>query len=201
MQKSTHLNFYLSAPWPNPRLQRTPAALPPSPLSRKPLGASRYGARTRRGTILCVALSLSIVCPAAAQTVAAKIDAFGVFREVSDSDGRHATLVKQTERVDACLHTLFGYHAVIAGLKAGSKVTFRKVLVHPQMHMPDKTISTGYQKSETVVVRSDGTVGTFQGYGLDDEHERVLGLWTVEFWYGSQKLTTKTFTLVPCGKP
>jgi hypothetical protein len=148
--------------------------------------------------VLCVALSLLILCPAAAQTVAAKIDAFGVFREVSDSDGRHATLVRQTERVDACLHTLFGYHATITGLKGGSEVTFRKVVAHPPMRMPDKTVSKGYQRPEKVVVRSDGTVGTFQGYGLDDEYEKVLGSWTVEFWYGSQKLTTKTFTLVAC---
>jgi hypothetical protein len=28
---------------PNPRLQRTPAALPPSPLSRKPFGAAVKG--------------------------------------------------------------------------------------------------------------------------------------------------------------
>ena len=30
-----------SRPRPNPRLQRTPSALPPSPLSRKPLGVGR----------------------------------------------------------------------------------------------------------------------------------------------------------------
>jgi hypothetical protein len=28
--------------WPNPRLQRTPPASPPSPLSRKPLGRQTF---------------------------------------------------------------------------------------------------------------------------------------------------------------
>ena len=34
---------------PNPRLQRTPSAAPPSPLSRKPLGVGSSGQQLRRG--------------------------------------------------------------------------------------------------------------------------------------------------------
>lgn len=31
--------------WPNPRLQRTPSAAPPSPLSRQPLGSIPFKVR------------------------------------------------------------------------------------------------------------------------------------------------------------
>jgi hypothetical protein len=45
-------------PPPNPRLQRTPAALPPSPLSRKPLGdLKRVGCLTGLALVITACAS------------------------------------------------------------------------------------------------------------------------------------------------
>jgi len=197
---------------PNPRLQRTRAALlllslpggPVSsggsrraPLRRQPLGASA----TRWLRVLasvCGFVAVGLTSRARAQTMEAKIDAFGIFREIEAEGGRNVVLVRQTETLEACTQTRFGYHVVIGGLRPGSQITFRKVVKYPPMRKPDKSTSTGYESSQTTTVRSDGTVGTFQGYGLDERYECVPGSWTIEYWYGQIKLVTKTFSLTKC---
>jgi hypothetical protein len=50
----------MNAPQPNPRLQRTPSASPPSPLSRQPLGAT-----WKLGSVVLAALLLAGRAPAA----------------------------------------------------------------------------------------------------------------------------------------
>jgi Domain of unknown function (DUF3859) len=181
----------------NPRLQRTRLR---SPLSRKLFGAS--SPRWLRVAAFTWALQAAVLpAVATAKGAEAKIDAFGVFREADVDGGRNTVLVRQTDTLEACAQTLFGYHVIIQGLRPGSQLTFRKVITHPAMHKPDKSISTGYERQQTATVRSDGTVGTFQGYGLDEKYECVPGLWTIEFWYERQKLAAKTFTLTKCGHP
>ena len=185
---------------PNPRLQRTRSAPLRSPLSFETLGAAR--SRLLRAVVYACCFQAAVVIPGLkAQVVEGKIDAYGLFREAQVDGSRNAVLVRQTETLEACTQTLFGYHLVIQGLRPGSQVTFRKVIKHPPMRKPDKSVSTGYERPETATVRSDGTVGTFQGYGLDEEYECVPGSWRIEFWYGQQKLAAKTFSLIKCSHP
>jgi hypothetical protein len=54
---------------PNPRLQRTRSASPPSPLSRQPLGAlTLSGQKVSRATLVALSASLLIACPSRMQT-------------------------------------------------------------------------------------------------------------------------------------
>ena len=47
--------------WPNPRLQRTPSALPPSPLSRKPLGGRIRFCPLTHGMVAMLVLASALV--------------------------------------------------------------------------------------------------------------------------------------------
>jgi hypothetical protein len=137
--------------------------------------------------------------PRGSGPVIGKISAFGVFRDASNpSAGLPVELATQTETIEACQGVWFGYELKITGLSAGGEAAFRKVVAHPPMHMPDGTISRGYDKPERTKAWSDGSVHTFQGFRLDHEYERVLGSWTFEFWNGTTLIASKTFTLVPC---
>jgi len=188
---------------PNPRLQRTPSASPPSPLSRQPLGALMGRAGSRATALFAVIVSV-VAVPLGCRAnrpgpVVGKITAFGVFRDVTDpSAGLPVELATQTDTIEACQGVWFGYELKITGLTAGADATFRKLVAHPPMHMPDGTVSKGYEKTQKTKVWKDGSVHTFQGYRLDHEYERVLGPWRFEFWNGKTLIASKTLTLIPC---
>ena len=81
----------------NPLLQPTRWR---SPLSRQPLGAST--SRWLSALVCVCALKAATLAPGAtAETVEARIDAFGIFSEAEVDGGRDAVLVRQTETLEA----------------------------------------------------------------------------------------------------
>jgi len=72
-------------------------------------------------------------------------------------------------------------------------VDFRQVLKHPEMTLPDGSVSTGAEipfKGKVSVNQSIGYIG----YGFDEDYELVEGDWTFEVWYQDKKLIEQTFT-------
>jgi hypothetical protein len=105
-------------------------------------------------------------------------------------------LIRQTDTIEASLKATFGFHFSLAGLKPGEEIVLRKVVVHPPIRNDAGDVSTGYEREMPTVVRHDGTIAGFQGFGFDHPYELVAGKWTIEVWRGSQKLAAKTFTVV-----
>ena len=123
----------------------------------------------------------------------------GIYHEAKDPEGGlPLDLDRETETLEACLGVEFGYQLEIGGLKPGAPFTYRKVVRHPAIRLPDGTTSKGYEKSTTTEVREEGTVVTHQGFGIDHFYEEVPGRWEFEFWSGGKKLASRTFTLTKC---
>lgn len=175
---------------PNPRLQRTRFALLRSPLSRKPLGAAKSPGWWRS----CLfALLGQVLVAGRIGALSTTIDSYGLYRDLPDGTG--VELVRQAETVEVQMHMSLGFHFTTSGLRAGEQITLRKVVVHPEMHLPDGSVETTYTRELNPIVRSDGSIAGFQGFGFDHPYEVVSGQWTIEVWYGDQKLAAKTFTV------
>jgi hypothetical protein len=71
-------------------------------------------------------------------------------------------------------------------------VDLRRVLIHPDMRLPDGSISTG---SDFIVKRkvSSNHIIVYTGYGFDEEYELVEGEWTFQIWYRDKKLVEQKF--------
>lgn len=71
-------------------------------------------------------------------------------------------------------------------------VDLRRVLTHPEMTLPDETVSTGsdYMIKGKVSVNQ---VIAYTGYGLDEDYELLAGEWTFEIWHEDRKLIEQTF--------
>ncbi|MEN8106833.1 MAG: DUF3859 domain-containing protein [Pseudomonadota bacterium] len=72
-------------------------------------------------------------------------------------------------------------------------VDLRRVLKHPEMTLPDGSVSTGsdYMIKGRVSVNQ---VIAYTGYGLDEDYELVEGDWVFEIWYQDKKLIEQKFT-------
>jgi len=69
----------------------------------------------------------------------------------------------------------------------------RRVVKHPEIELPDGSISTG---SDYVIKGkvSANQVIAYTGYGLDEDYELVEGDWTFEIWYQDKKVIEQKFT-------
>ena len=165
--------------------------------------ATGEGMRAREAGLLLAALIFIGAAPPSSPPRKPAVDAqmvtFGVYRDAADPNAEiPVELAGQITTFEACPGANFGYQLLISGLDPGSHATFRKVVKHPPMHKPEGGTSRGYEKPSAAEVAGDGTVSTYQGFALDHDYERVPGRWDIEFWYGSQMLASKTFTLLPC---
>ena len=72
-------------------------------------------------------------------------------------------------------------------------VDLRRVLRHPEMKLPDGSVSTG---SDFEVKRrvSSNHVIVYTGYGFDEDYELLEGDWVFEIWYEDKKLIEQKFT-------
>ena len=72
-------------------------------------------------------------------------------------------------------------------------VDFRQVLKHPEMTLPDGSVSTGSDIPFKGKVSANQSIG-YIGYGFDEEYELVEGDWVFEVWYQDKKLVEQKFT-------
>ena len=72
-------------------------------------------------------------------------------------------------------------------------VELRRVLKHPEMHLPDGTVSKGSDFMQKRRVSVNQVIG-YTGYGFDEDYELVEGDWVFEIWYQDKKLIEQTFT-------
>ena len=72
-------------------------------------------------------------------------------------------------------------------------VKLRRVLKHPEMTLPDGSVSTGSDYLIKGKITSNQAIG-YTGYGLDEDYELIEGDWVFEIWYQDKKLIEQTFT-------
>ena len=106
-------------------------------------------------------------------------------------------LAEQTDRIPLVKGTYFAYRYRLLNLPKyvvmKPVVELRKVLVHPEMTLPDGSTATG---SDRVIKgrTSAGQVIGFDGYAFNEDYELVEGEWIFQIWYQDQMLVEQTFT-------
>jgi len=70
-------------------------------------------------------------------------------------------------------------------------VDLRRVLKHPEMTLPDGSVSTGSDYTIKGKVSANQVIG-YTGYGLDEDYELVEGDWVFEIWHQAIKWSVRT---------
>jgi hypothetical protein len=103
-------------------------------------------------------------------------------------------LVRQTERIPLIKGAQMYLQYRIWPLPAQpAHVDLRRVLQHPEMKLPDGSVSTGSDYMIKGGV-SSGQVIAYTGYGLDEGYELVEGDWVFQIWYLDKKMIEQKFT-------
>jgi hypothetical protein len=88
----------------------------------------------------------------------------------------------------------FGFHYTINGSPANTPVTVRNVVIYPKLLNVNGTMMP---QNEATIERKIGYT-YYRGWTIDSDNKDMLvpGDWTLEVWYGTQRLMSQTFTLV-----
>jgi len=103
-------------------------------------------------------------------------------------------LVKSTERIPLIKGAqMYLQYRIWPFPNQPAYVDLRRVLKHPEMTLPDGSVTTG---SDFMVKRkvSSNHVIVYTGYGFDEDYELVEGDWVFEIWHGDKKLIEQKFT-------
>lgn len=102
-----------------------------------------------------------------------------------------------TDRIPLVKDTYFAYRYRITDLpKEVAKkpvADLRKVLIHPEMTLPDGSTSAGWDRTFRSRI-SVGQVIAFDGYAFNEEYELVEGDWTFQIWFKDQMMVEQKFT-------
>ena len=105
--------------------------------------------------------------------------------------------VKAAERIPLVKGTYLGFQYRISSLppelENTKEIALRRVLVHPQMTLPDGSITTGSNYTVTRKIKL-GKVTSFDAYGFHEDYELVDGKWIFQLWSGDKMLVEQTFT-------
>jgi hypothetical protein len=107
-------------------------------------------------------------------------------------------LREQTDRIPLVKDTYFAYRYRLMNFpKEEAKkpaIKLRKVLVHPEMTLPDGSRSTGSDRGFKGRAFA-GQVTGFDGYAFNEDYELVEGDWVFQIWYQDHLLVEQTFTM------
>jgi hypothetical protein len=105
---------------------------------------------------------------------------------------------EKTARIPLVKDTYFAYRYRLLNFPREEAkkpaIELRKVLIHPEMKLPDGGTSTGHDR-EFKARASVGQVIGFDGYAFNEDYELVEGDWTFQIWYQDQMLVEQTFTM------
>jgi len=108
----------------------------------------------------------------------------------------HASM---TDRIPLVKDTYFGYQFRLWNLPPEVMIKpvmqLRKVLIHPEMTLPDGSKTTGWDRAFKGRVQVQQVLG-FDGYGFNEDYELVEGDWIFQIWYQGKKLIERKFVSV-----
>lgn len=123
----------------------------------------------------------------------------GVIDDPSTGTGKSVVkpvveLIKTTERIPLIKGGQMYLQYRIWPLPAQpAYVDLRRVLKHPEMTLPDGSVSTGSDRIIKGKINSNQIIA-YTGYGLDEDYELVEGDWVFEIWYQDEKVVEQKFT-------
>lgn len=123
----------------------------------------------------------------------------GVIDDPSTSTGKSVLkpvveLVRTTDRIPLIKGVQMYMQFRIWPLPAQTAYAdLRRVLKHPEMLLPDGSVSMGSDYMIKTKVSSSQAIG-YTGYGLDEDYELVEGDWVFQIWYQDRKMIEQTFT-------
>ena len=123
----------------------------------------------------------------------------GVIADPNTSTGKAVAkpvveLVKKTERIPLIKGVqMYLQYRIWPFPPQPAHVDLRRVLLHPEMKLPDGSVSTGSDYMIKGGV-SSGQVIAYTGYGLDEDYELVEGDWVFQIWYQDKKMIEQKFT-------
>ena len=105
--------------------------------------------------------------------------------------------LSMTDRVPLVRDTYFGYQYRVFKLPPEVAVRpfveLRKVLIHPQMTLPDGSTTRGWDRRFKGRIEVGQIMG-FDGYAFNEDYELVEGDWIFQIWYEDRKLIEQKFT-------
>jgi Domain of unknown function (DUF3859) len=145
------------------------------------------------GDLKCIVTESGEYVAATAEEVRTPGTSSGTSRRIDLNSVKFTT---RSQEVVAKAGVRFGLRFTVSGLPGNTRITFRKVVTHPEMHKPDGTTSKGYVVDQNYTTSAEGVVTGVEGYGLDLPYELVTGKWRFEIWYGDHKLAEEEYTVV-----
>ncbi len=107
--------------------------------------------------------------------------------------------VSMTDRIPLVKDTYFGYQYRLFNLPPEALIApvmrLRKVLIHPEMTLPDGSKTTGWDRPMKGRVETQQVMG-FDGYVFNEDYELVEGDWIFQLWYKDKKLIERKFIAV-----
>ena len=125
-----------------------------------------------------------------ARRVRLQRDAHGIIK-ASASNVRHAATPRT---VPTQIGTTFGFRYRLAGTPNGTPVNLREIVIFPPTGLVPKESSSPIVQDEFTLQSRIGEID-YAAYTLEDSFELVTGEWTIEIWYGDQKLGTQKFKI------
>lgn len=99
---------------------------------------------------------------------------------------------RTTDRIPLIKGKYMAYQYRLSNID-GRMVKLRRVLKHPEFHLPDGNITTGSDFTINKKLER-GEVFAYDAYAFNEDYEMVEGTWTFQIWYGSEKLIEQKFT-------
>jgi hypothetical protein len=99
---------------------------------------------------------------------------------------------RTTDRIPLVKDKYMAYQYRISNLP-GRMVKLRRVLQHPEIHLPDGKVSTGSDFTINKKLER-GEVFAYDAYAFNEDYEMVEGEWIFQIWYKGNKLIEHRFT-------
>jgi len=104
--------------------------------------------------------------------------------------------VSMTNQIPLVKGTYFGFQYRLWNLPPEVMIKpvmdLRKVLIHPEMTLPDGSKTTGWDQTFKGKVKTQQVLG-FDGYAFNEDYELVEGNWIFQVWYKDKKLIERKF--------
>ena len=177
-------------------------------------GGTDHSAVTGAGAVATATTAVDAGAAADSQGPKAQVFQFGIYKAIRKGQITESTEsntgkvvrkpelehVKMTDHIPLVKDTYFGYQFRLFKLPPEAMVKpvveLRKVLIHPEMTLPDGSKTTGWDRTFKGRVETQQVVG-FDGYGFNEDYELVEGDWIFQVWYQDQKLIERKFVTVP----
>ena len=118
-------------------------------------------------------------------------DAAGI-NKAAASNVRHAATLRT---VPAQIGATFGFRYKLAGTPNGTPVNLREIVIFPPTGLVPKESSSPIVQDEFTLQSQIGQIN-YVAYTLEDSFELVTGEWTIEIWYGDQRLGKQSFKII-----